>query len=290
MGSQDRVSAATVAGYRDRLDRVAAHIHDHLDEDIDLERLAGIACLSPWHWHRVYAAMQGETIAQTVRRLRLQRAAHQLANTDLPVEAVAGKAGYGSASAFGRAFRDAYGMPPARYREQGSHAGFKAAEQAEDAGGFPVEIIRVPALRCARVRHVGSYMEIDRAFGTLFGELGRQGLIGPATRMLGRYHDDPGLVPETDLESEALATLDAAAEPRPPVELVTTEGGVHAALRYRGPYADMRNAYRWLYGTWLPRSGHEPADAPALEEYLNNPRDTPPTELLTVIMLPLKAG
>lgn len=285
MGSQ-----ATMAGYRDRLDRVAAHIHDHLDEDIDLERLAEVACLSPCHWHRVYAAMQGETIAQTVRRLRLQRAADQLANGARPVEEIALGAGYSSVSAFGRAFRDAYGMPPARYREAGSHAGFKAAARAEDSAGYPVDIVTVPALRCARVRHVGSYMTVDRAFGTLFGALGRQGLIGPETRMLARYHDDPGLVQEDELRSEALATLSDGEEPAAPADTVTVEGGVHAALTYRGPYADMRSAYRWMFGTWLPRSGHEPADRPMLEEYLNNPRDTPPTELLTMILMPLRTG
>ena len=49
----------------------------------------------------------------------------------------------------------------------------------------------------------------------------------------------------------------------------------------------MRAAYQWLYGDWLLRSGREPADAPVFEEYLNSPRDTAPTELLSDIYLPL---
>jgi AraC family transcriptional regulator len=69
---------------------------------------------------------------------------------------------------------------------------------------------------------------------------------------------------------------------------LTTPGGDYAVLRHKGPYADMRAAYVWMFGTWLPQSGREPADAPVLEEYLNNPRDTPPTELLTDFYLPLK--
>ena len=50
----------------------------------------------------------------------------------------------------------------------------------------------------------------------------------------------------------------------------------------------MKAAYAWLYGVWLPASGREPADAPGLEEYLNDPRDTAPTELLADMFLPLK--
>lgn len=49
----------------------------------------------------------------------------------------------------------------------------------------------------------------------------------------------------------------------------------------------MRAGYQWLYGEWLVRSGLEPADAPVFEEYLNNPRDTAPSDLLTDIYLPL---
>ena len=61
--------------YENRLRRVSAYIHDHLDEDLDMERLAEIACLSSYHWHRIYRAIYGETLAATVKRLRLHRAA-----------------------------------------------------------------------------------------------------------------------------------------------------------------------------------------------------------------------
>ena len=43
-----------------------------LDEELDLDRLADVAAMSRWHWHRVYAGMRGETVAATVRRLRLR--------------------------------------------------------------------------------------------------------------------------------------------------------------------------------------------------------------------------
>ena len=44
--------------YQERVSRVVTFIHDHLDEEIDLNRLADVACLSPYHWHRIYHAMQ----------------------------------------------------------------------------------------------------------------------------------------------------------------------------------------------------------------------------------------
>lgn len=60
-----------------------------------------------------------------------------------------GRAGYGSVDAFGRAFKEAFGLSPAIYRAQGSHAAFKAACVAGDAQAFPVEIVNLPEQRCA---------------------------------------------------------------------------------------------------------------------------------------------
>lgn len=65
------------------------------------------------------------------------------------------------------------------------------------------------------------------------------------------------------------------------------QAGRAVPTRHRRPYATMRAAYQWLYGHWLVNSGHEVGDAPVFEEYLNNPRDTAPADLLTDICLPL---
>ena len=96
----------TQASYQARLDRVVDHIYAHLDEDMRPEGLAEIACLSPYHWHRIYVAMRGETIGATIRRLRLQRAADRLANSDLSLEKISERAGYGGADAAGAAGDD----------------------------------------------------------------------------------------------------------------------------------------------------------------------------------------
>jgi AraC family transcriptional regulator len=71
--------------YESRLTRVITYIHDHMDEELDLNRLADVACLSPYHWHRIYRAMLGETVAETVRRVRIYRAAGFLVQTEKPL-------------------------------------------------------------------------------------------------------------------------------------------------------------------------------------------------------------
>ena len=126
--------------YNDRLNRVLDYVYAHLEDDLSFDRLADVACLSPYHWSRIYSAMRGETIVATIRRLRLQRAADRLANSDLDIGTVAARAGYGSTDTFGRAFKDTFAVSPAAYRESGSHAAFKAAHAASDASTFPVTV------------------------------------------------------------------------------------------------------------------------------------------------------
>jgi AraC family transcriptional regulator len=280
----------TQASHEARLGRVVDYIHDHLEEDIPFDCLAEVACLSPYHWHRIYTAMRGETIAATIRRLRLLRAADRLANSDLAIAIIAERAGYGSVDAFGRAFKEAYGLPPAAYRADGSHAAFKAANRRQDARGFPISLETLSPIRCAAVAHRGSYLQIDRAMDRLFSGLAAQQLMPPAPKMIAVFLDDPDLVAVDALRSQACVPLGDDVVPAPPLEETTLRGGLYARLRYKGPYADMKDAYRWLLGVWLPASGREADDAPVFEAYLNNPRDVPPTELLTDIHLPLRAS
>jgi AraC family transcriptional regulator len=278
----------TQESYQARLDRVVDHIYAHLDEDIRQEGLAEIACLSPYHWHRIYVAMRGETIGATIRRLRLLRAADRLANSDLPVETIAERAGYRGADAFARAFRNAYGKTPTDYRATGSHAVFQAAAEAEDHAGFPVAIETLPATRCASVAHTGAYMQIDQAMGRLFTALATQKISAPNQAMRAVFFDDPDLAPVDSLRSAACSPIAEGVPLTAPLGETVLRGGLYARLRYRGPYADMRGAYRWLLGVWLPQSGHEPDDEPIFEAYLNNPQHVATTDLLTDIHLPLK--
>jgi AraC family transcriptional regulator len=276
--------------YHDRLNRVLDYVYAHLEDDLSFDRLAEVACLSSFHWSRIYSAMRGETIVATIRRLRLQRAADRLANSDLVIGAVAARAGYSSTETFGRAFKHAFGASPAAYREKGSHAAFKAVNAASDASGFPVVVESLPERRCAGIDHTGSYMEIDHAMVRLFTELVARHALPAQLAMIGVFFDDPDFGPEEELRSRACLPVANSVTIEAPLVETVLRGGPYAKLSYTGPYADMRGAYRWFLGVWLPASGYEPDDAPIFESYLNDPREVPQNELRTDVHLPLKVA
>lgn len=274
--------------YRKRIDRVVNYIYDHLDEPIDLQHLADVACMSPFHWHRVYRAIQGETIAATVKRLRLHRAAGQLAHSKISIEDIATCAGYSTLAAFTRAFSREYGQPPAHYRRAGSHALLQAAIEQGVADLHPVEIKQIGPMKVVGQAHHGDYMGIGRVFDRVFGWVGQAGLLPNLQHSMAIYYDDPECVAESELRAFAGAVfLDDVTDISQDMTCREIEGGRYAVLRYRGPYADMAAAYRWLFGTWLATNGFELRDAPCVENYLNNPREVAPAELLTDIYMPL---
>ena len=273
--------------YRAQLARVTAHIHDRLAEPLDLNELALVADLSPYHWHRIYHALMGETVAATVRRVRLHRASGELAQTTLTVTEIARRCGYPNAQSFTRAFRQSFGRSPQAWRETRTDTLPWQAAAALDTGGWSVEIRHVPAVELAGITHRGSYMRIGKAFETAHIHLASQSLLRPDTRWMAQYMDDPWAYPEAQLNSRAGLSVPFGTDLAPPLQRFTVGGTPCAVLRYRGPYPNMRDAYRWLYGTWLIASGHALADQPVFEEYLNNPRNTAPADLLTDICLPL---
>lgn len=274
------------AVYEARLRRVSNHIHEHLDEELDMDRLAEIACLSSYHWHRIYRAIYGETAAATVKRLRLHRAAGDIVETKLGISEIAKRSGYPNVQSFNRIFKAVYGMPPARYRREGSHTLFEG-KQRKASTMFDISIRSIEPAPLVGVPHQGSYMNIGKAFEQLFGTLYARGQGHPDLRMIGIYLDDPDVVAADKLRSYACVEMDAAQPVQAPLERRTLEGGDYAVLRHKGPYAEMHKAYTWLYAEWLPTSGRKLRDTVMFEEYINNPRDVAPAELLTDIHLPL---
>ena len=276
--------------YQRQLDVVTDYIYAHLDEDLSLETLAHVSGFSRYHWHRIYRAVRGETAAQTVRRLRLERAAAMLTETSWPVERIAWKAGFTGTDVFSRAFLRSYRTTPSRFRIGGRPAsidslvtscGSGLTSSVREAPGWMVRVEARFGYRLAVSEHRGSYMDIGRAFSRV------RDRVGAGSLMVAIYADDPDAVPVADLRSAAGTVVDPGTEiPHDLVERMVPAGR-YAIMRHIGPYSSMHAAYLWLYGQWLPSSGEEPRDHPIIEEYLTDPATTPPVDAVTDILLPL---
>lgn len=103
--------------HHERLADVQRYIRQHLDEPLNREVLAAVAGFSVPHFHRIFTGTTGESAASYVRRMRLKRAGQKLRMGAVDITEVALAAGYASHAAFGKAFKQQFGLCPSEFRQ-----------------------------------------------------------------------------------------------------------------------------------------------------------------------------
>jgi AraC family transcriptional regulator len=101
-----------------RLRRVLDYISAHAADEITLAGLAGVACLSTFHFARMFTLAMGVSPQRYVSRVRLENAMADIAAGRLPLAQIALNAQFSSQASFARAFRRATGMTPGEYRRR----------------------------------------------------------------------------------------------------------------------------------------------------------------------------
>jgi AraC-like DNA-binding protein len=99
-----------------RLCRSRDYLAAGLDQPLRLADAAREACLSPFHYHRLFSQTFGETPHEFLRRLRIDRAKRLLAREQLPVTEVCFAVGYESLGSFSSLFRTMVGYSPSEYQ------------------------------------------------------------------------------------------------------------------------------------------------------------------------------
>ncbi len=288
----------TRKSYEERILRVQLHIQRHLDDQLSLDKLARVACFSPYHFHRVFRGMVGESIGEYVRRLRLERAATQLMYTARPVTELAFDAQYETLESFSRAFRRVFGVPPSEYRQhrQPSEPSPVDRDRMEyslvlrppQGESMDVRIEKFASLQVAFVRHIGPYAECGTAWQKLCSHPAVQGAMNEETLAVGISYDDPAVTEEGKIRYDACVTVADDFQGSDGIGTQQVDGGDYAVTVHKGSYDGLHDCYRRLFGTWLPDSGREAQSAPSLEIYRNSPEETPPEELITEIRVPLE--
>lgn len=97
-------------------EKIVAWLERHLDEPLDLDRLAGDLHLSKPHLSRLFKRSTGSTISEFLNIVRVQRACRLLETTDKTVEQIARDVGIGNTSYFCEMFKAAVGQTPLQYK------------------------------------------------------------------------------------------------------------------------------------------------------------------------------
>ncbi|RGF96487.1 AraC family transcriptional regulator [Firmicutes bacterium AM55-24TS] len=96
---------------------VMKYINKHYAEDLNLDNISDIACMSKYHLCRKFKEATGATLLQYINNVRLTKVHSMLINTDMPIEEIAECTGFSSSMQLTRVFKSVYNIPPRTFRK-----------------------------------------------------------------------------------------------------------------------------------------------------------------------------
>jgi len=263
----------------ERIEGSVQFIEDHLLEELTLERVAGTAHLSPYHFRRVFRAVAGESMGNYIRRRRIAQAAEELLSSSRSILDVALDHRFQSHEAFTRSFKRACGLTPREYRKKGVRL-TALLKKRLDTGGL--KHLREGVTLEPRIVHKESFKVVGMEIITTLKSNWANRDIGKLwTRFRARMHEivnrtEPSVAygicgnvagehSPTEMTEETeyadLACVEVSDFDRVPdgMKGCVVPERTHAVFTHRGPlFPDhLQQTYDYIYGVWVARSGYE---------------------------------
>ncbi len=292
-----------------RLNTVFSFIENNLHETLSLEYVSDVAAYSPFHFHRVFRFITGETILQYVTRLRLERSALMLAaSKDQSIKNIYLEFGFTSHAAFTKAFKKYYGVSPSQFRHL-APVKFRRIRIEESKNGqtspvfekyicaitelqnwshmnLNIEVKTMPEMHLAAVASIG-IQGVETAYNQLLNWATAKGLF-PASdaKMVSVYHDSFKTTAPDKVRIHACMLLK---------EPVTPEGEVFNETLLPGKYIvgsteltldEFEKAWTSLF-LWMNENGYQFRRSFPYEIYYNNYKEHPEGKTRVEFYIPI---
>lgn len=281
--------------YDRRICRAIDYIHSHFREEMTIDTIAKSAAFSKFHFQRLFRATTGESVAEFVRRLRLETAARRLRvpHSDLDITTLALDLGFSSSQNFAKAFKNFFGVSASDYRTMSSPGSFVAkSRELQKGSGFDsrplnVSVLQIPEQLVAYKRHFGSYS--DRRLERTFAEVSHwadANTIGNEVIFLGIPWDDIEITEDSRCQFDCCVVVPDASVIRS-INTQSISAGAYAVMRKEIVQHDFESPWDELMQIWLPGSGLFPDDRPRFERYLTDGSNDPEGKWLVEFCLPV---
>ena len=279
--------------YSENINRVVAHIDANLDADLSVEQLSELTFFSKYHFHRIFKAIVGETLATYVNRRRLERSIfHFKHSPNLSVTEVALKVGFQSPEHFSRCFKEKFGVTAKDYRASDIHdqdalKNRKIYQELSEnsfyhvylesremeTSDFEVNVREFPEVQVAYISDVfgddGS--NLVNAYRQLMDWAESQSWFEPSLRRYAISRDDIEITPADKYRLEFCIAVPDGVLGQGKIGIQKITGGKYCTIHVEGDIHKVAQAWDHLYKFWLPTSGFRPKAEPAVEIFLQGP-------------------
>ena len=247
------------------------YIENHFAEEIALDELAKVSGVSRYYLTRAFGEATGHSIMRYLRGRRLTEAARSLSAGAPDILAVALDAGYGSHEAFTRAFRDQFGLTPEAVRAQRHLDNLTLVEPIKMDEAL-IANLEQPRFEISNPLLIAGLSErytcetsagIPAQWQRFVPHLGNvSGQVGWTTYGVKSNSDDEG-------NFDYLCGVEVSSFSDLPADFarVRIPKQRYAVFRHRDHVSTIRRTINTAWNAWLPKSGHEVADAPDFERY-----------------------
>jgi AraC family transcriptional regulator len=261
------------------------YLEEHLCEEVNIEEVAKVACLSKFHFQRMFHILTDVTVAEYLRKRRLTLAAQELATYDSKVIDVALKYGYSTPESFSKAFKKLHGINPSEVRNcevtLKAYPRFFFQIQLKGAERMNYKIIERDEFKIVgksiRVSTVDG--ENFKAIPEFWEECCSSGFYDELTEKMG----DLGVMGvcgvDCDSQKDEFTYMVAIEKPESKIDFDVVEREIPAStwavFESIGPMPDaIQEVWKRIFAEWFPSTGYEHAGTFELEIYYpGNPND-----------------
>lgn len=294
-----------------RIEKAILYIEDNLEQKLVLEDIAQRAHFSPFHFHRLFSVVVGETLNNFISRKRIERAASHLMNKrTVSITEIAEKVGFTSLSSFSRSFKKFYGMSPAEFRELSPEKFSKICKAKSKNGQVSVSfeqyicninnalqwlkmnakttVKHVDELSLAYIGHQGKIDHIGHAYDKLIRWATPKGLMTQKNlRMVTIYHDSPKISNPDRLRMSACIVLNAPIDIDQEIGLRTIESCKCIVSRFEISSNDFQQAWESSF-VWMIENGYQKGTKDPFEIFYNNYLDHPEKKFIVDLCIPIQ--
>ena len=294
--------------YNKRINRVFQYIDKNLASDLSLNTVSKIAFFSPFHFHRIFKFIIGETLNEYVSRRRIEKSAADLLHKNMTVTEIAHKLGFNDNSSFSRAFKKYFDTSPTEFKKLNPNRHRKIRQlNSKNRQEYPdyekyicnidnlkkwikmnakINVIGVQKMELAFVSSIGP-QNLENAFGKLVKWATPKGLINNQTKMVTIYHDSFKITEASKVRMSASIVLHKPEEIDGEVGLTTIDAGQFIVGSFEIGVNEFEKSWTGLF-VWMNENGYVKTDREPFEIYHNNLNEHPQKKAIVDFYIPIE--